>query len=207
MDIIKPNNENREFKIIYLDNKIKCTLINDPNLNKSYFVNSINIGSLANKKYYEGIAHLLEHMCFITSAKYQEPNYIQNKVTEFGGWTNAYTDTFNTVYYLNVFTQHLSDIIEIFVDYLINAELKEEFILNEMKNVDSEHKKNLNNDLFKHYNLLHLLSESNSNYHSFFTGSLETLNKKDIYEKIVEFYKKYYAYRIYFLQLQHQLVI
>ena len=83
--------------------------------------------------------------------------------------------------------------VEIFADYLFNSELKEEYILDEMKNVDSEHKKNLNNDGFRVFNVEHLLTDQKSEYNGFFTGSLETLNKKDIREKMLHFYKKYYV--------------
>ena len=193
MEIIKPKNEQRDIKYYKLENGIRCSLISDPDIDKSYVVVCINIGSLANKQYLDGLAHLLEHMCFITSKKYKEPNYLQSKMMEFGGSSNAYTSAHETVYYFDIFSNHLEEIIEIFVDFLFNAELKEEYILKEMKNVDSEHNKNLNNDLWRLFNIQHLLSPKDSNNNSFFTGSLETLKKPDVHKQIVEFYKKFYT--------------
>jgi len=192
MNIIKPNNDNRNYKYYILKNNIKCILINDVTLDKSYVVTSVNAGSYANKKYYEGIAHLLEHMCFITSKKYQEKDYLISKIGEAGGSTNAFTAELNTIYYFDIFTKNLESILEIYVDFLTNAELKKEYILNELKNVDSEHKKNINNDGWKLLNLKRLLANSESNYNGFYTGSSETLNKPDIYDKMLDFYKKYY---------------
>ncbi len=193
MKIDKSKNDERVIKYFVLDNNIKCVSVYDKNIIRSYVSVCVNIGSLANKDYYEGIAHLLEHMCFITSKKYQEHDYLIKKTQEYGGNTNAYTSENNTVYYFNVFTKYLENIIEIFVDYLVNADLKKENILNELQNVNSEHEKNINNDGFKLFNLKHLLSDKNTNNHSFFTGSNKTLNKKDIHEKLVDFYKKYYV--------------
>lgn len=193
MDIIKPNNDNRIYKYFILDNNIKCILINDNSLDKSYVVTSVNVGSFANKEYYDGIAHLLEHMCFITSKKYKIKNYLAKKVAEFGGATNAFTAENNTIYYLDVFKNNLEEILEIFIDFLVNAELKEEYILNEIENVDAEHKKNLFSDNWRLYNLEKILGNSKSNYNNFSTGTKETLNKSDIYNKIVDFYKKYYT--------------
>ena len=123
MEIIKPKNEKRDIKYYKLENGIRCSLISDPDIDKSYVVVCINIGSLANKQYLNGLAHLLEHMCFITSKKYKEPNYLQSKMIEFGGSSNAYTSAHETVYYFDIFTNHLEEIIEIFVDFLFNAEL------------------------------------------------------------------------------------
>jgi insulysin len=193
MDIIKPQNDKRIMKYYTLKNKLKYVCVQDDELDKSYIVACVRVGSTGNKKYYDGLAHLLEHMCFITSNKYKEKGYIQNKATEFGGYTNAYTDDLNTVYFFEIFTKHLNEMIEIFSDYLFNSELNQRFILDEMKNVDSEHNKNLNNDDFRIFNIEHLLCDNLSEFNSFFTGSLKTLNKPDIREKMLSFYKKFYV--------------
>jgi len=192
MDIIKPIIDDNNYKYIILKNNIKCILINDNTLDKSYVVTNINTGSFADKEYYSGMAHLLEHMCFITSNKYREKNFLANKIQEYGGSVNAYTAEESTVYYFDVFTKNLELILEIFIDFLIYPELKKEYILNELKNVDSEHKKNINDDRWKLVNLERLLANKNSNFNNFYTGSSETLLKKDIYEKMIDFYKKYY---------------
>ena len=181
MDIIKPKNDDRIYKYFILDNNIKCILINDNSLDKSYVVTSVNVGSFANKEYYDGIAHLLEHMCFITSKKYKIKNYLAKKVAEFGGATNAFTAENNTIYYLDVFKNNLEEILEIFIDFLVNAELKEEYILNEIENVDAEHKKNLFSDNWRLYNLEKILGNSKSNYNNFSTGTNKALNKPDIF--------------------------
>lgn len=193
-DIIKPQNDERIYKYCILDNNIKCILINDKTLDKIHLVTSVNIGSFANKDYYDGLAHLLEHMCFITSKKYQKKNYLASKVNEGGGSTNAFTAEKNTIYYLDIFNnkKKVEEIIEIFVDFLTNAELKDEYILNELNNVDAEHKKNINNDSWKLYNLEKILANYTSNYNGFFTGSIKSLNKNDLSIKIKDFYKKYY---------------
>ena len=194
MDIIKPNNDTRIYKYYILDNNIKCILINDTTLDKSHVVTSVNVGSFADKEYYEGIAHLLEHMCFITSKKYnKERLYLAKKIAEAGGHTNAFTAENNTIYNLDIFQENLEEILEIFIDFLTNAELKEEYILDELNNVDSEHQKNLFNDIWRLNNLEKILGDTDSNYNNFSTGSKITLNKKDIHKKMLDFYNKYYV--------------
>jgi insulysin len=192
IDIIKPINDNRNYKYYILENNIKCILINDKLLDKSIVVSSINVGSFADKDYYDGMAHLLEHMCFITSKKYKIKNYLSNKISESGGSVNAFTDNLNTVYYFDIFTENLESILEIFVDFLFNAELNKNYILDELNNVDSEHRKNINDDGWRLHNLERILANEESNYNHFSTGTKETLNKSDIYEKMVDFYNKYY---------------
>jgi insulysin len=193
MNIIKPKNDDRIYKYYTLENNIKCILIEDKTLEKSYVVSSLNVGSMGNQNYYPGMAHLLEHMCFITSKKYKIKNYLAQKVAEYGGTTNAFTAELNTVYYLDIFNENLEEILDIFVDFLVNAELKEEYILTELNNVDAEHKKNYNNDKWKIINLERLLADKNNSYNGFFTGNRKTLEQKDIHTKMIDFYKKYYT--------------
>lgn len=192
MEIIKPKTETRNFKYFVLRNNIKCILINDNNLEKSYIVANVNIGSFANKYYYEGMAHLLEHMCFISNNKHHEINYLSKKVTESGGNTNAFTNELTTIYYLDIFTKNIEELLDIFVNCLLNAELKEEYISKEINNVDAEHKKNINSDSWKLLEIERLLANSNNNYNGFFCGNKNTLNKKDIHQKMINFYKEFY---------------
>ena len=192
-NIILPKNESRNIKTIILKNGIKCILIEDIYLDKSYVISSVNIGSLANKNYYDGLAHLLEHMIFISSKKYKEQNYLQKKITEAGGSTNAFTELFQTTYYLDVFNEHLENILKIFIDFFTNSMLNEEYIKKELHNVDAEHQKNILNDEWKLHDFKHFISNSNSNYNTFQTGTINTLNKSDIKNKLVEFYNKYYV--------------
>jgi len=192
MNIIKPSNDENNYKYYVLDNNIKCILINDTSLDKSYVIASVNVGSITDTEYYYGMAHLLEHMCFITSNKYKKKNYLHNKISESGGSSNAYTAELNTLYYLDIFTENLESILKIFIDFLTNAELKEEYISDELNNVDSEHKKNINNDGWRQQNLERMLANPKSNFNHFGTGTNETLRKPDLYKKMRDFYDKYY---------------
>jgi insulysin len=190
--IIKPKNEKRIINYHIFSNNVKVILISDEELDKSYIVSGINVGSYQNKDYYDGMAHLLEHMCFIGSKNFPEKNYLINKAQEFGGFTNAYTSLHETVYYVEVLNKYINEIFEILVDCLINSKLNQDDIYSELQNVDSEHMKNINDDGWKIYNMFHFLGNKKSNYNNFSTGSLKTLNKKDLYIKMLDFYKKYY---------------
>ena len=185
MDILNSKNDKRIMKYFRLKNKLRYICVQDDEIDKTYIALSVKVGSTINKQYYDGIAHLLEHMCFITSSKYKIKNHLQNKATELGGYTNAYTDSLNTVYYFEIFSANLNEIITIFSDYLFNSDLDKKFVSDEMKNVDSEHQKNINNDGFRIFNVEHLLTDPSSEYNSFFTGSLKTLDHPDIREKLV----------------------
>jgi insulysin len=193
ININKPKSDNREFRGGILKNKIKYILINDKFLTKSYISVSINAGSYNNPKNYDGIAHFLEHMLFMGSKKYPKENYFMNKLQEYGGSSNAYTESLTTTYFFNVFDNGLSEIIDIFSRFFIDPLFNSESVMREINAVDNEHKKNINNDYRNFYQLLLFLSNEDSVINTFATGSLNTLNKPDIREKMIDFYHKYYT--------------
>ena len=112
--ILIPDNEKREFKYGILPNNLKYTIIYDKNADISNVVMSVHTGTLYEPLEYMGLAHFLEHMLFMGSEKYPDENYFSKKISEYGGYSNAYTSFFETVYYLNVLSDNLENIMEIF---------------------------------------------------------------------------------------------
>jgi hypothetical protein len=60
--MILPKNEKRIFESIILENGIKIINIEDKTSDKTIVSVAVNVGSLANPKEYQGLAHFLEHM-------------------------------------------------------------------------------------------------------------------------------------------------
>lgn len=191
--IIKPKFDKRDYMGGILDNNVKYILIHDEHLEKSFVTVSLNIGSYANPKEYDGLAHFLEHMLFMGSNKYPNENHYYTRLNELGGYSNAYTDVTETVYYFNVFDNGLSEIIDIFSRFFIDPLFDADSVSREINAVDSEHKKNINQDNWRKYQLMLNLSNKDSPTNTFITGSLNTLNKPDIRDKMIDFYKKYYT--------------
>ena len=191
--INKPKFDTRKFVGKTLKNGIKYVLINDKSLEKSFISVSVNVGSYSNPRDFNGLAHFLEHMLFMGSAKYPNENYYFEKLNELGGSSNAYTDTHETVYFFNVFDYGLQEIIDIFSRFFIDPLFDSNSINREINAVDSEHHKNINNDMWKQFQLSLDLANDDSPINTFMTGSLNTLNKPNIREKVIEFYNKYYT--------------
>lgn len=193
ISINKPKFDTRNFVGGTLENGIKYVLINDKSLEKSFVSVALNVGSFSNPNEFNGLAHFLEHMLFMGSTKYPNENYYSEKLNELGGNSNAYTDTTETVYYFNVFDHGLLEIIDIFSRFFIDPLFDPDSINRELNAVDSEHHKNINNDGWKQLQLSLDLADDNTPINTFITGSLNTLNKPNIREKLIEFYNKYYT--------------
>ena len=116
-------------------------------LEKSYVSIGINIGSFANPKNYEGLAHFLEHMLFMGSKKYPDENYYNTRLNEMGGYSNAYTAEMETIYYFSVFDNGMEEMLDIFSRFFIDPLFKEDSVKREMNAVNSEYMKNINSDM------------------------------------------------------------
>jgi insulysin len=192
MSIIKPTFDIRDFKANKLENNIKYVVIKDITLDRSYISVNVKAGSFNEmllQKDIGGLAHFLEHMLFMGSEKYPNENYFTEKLTSHGGMSNAYTTDYETCYYLTVFTEGLMEMLDIFSRFFIDPLFLQDSVSREMNAVNNEHLKNINDD---NWILEHFVRHVSDNKNKFTTGSLETLNVKNIREKMLEFYSKYY---------------
>jgi insulysin len=145
--ILIPENESREFKYGVLKNGLKYTVVRDTNTTVSNIAVSIRAGAFNDPIKYMGLAHFLEHMLFMGSKKYKDEHFFMGKLSDLGGDSNAYTDFFETVYYLHVLSKNLAEILDIFSRFFIDPLFDVNSVSREINAVNSEHMKNLNSDL------------------------------------------------------------
>jgi insulysin len=194
--IKKPLVDNRDYRYVELDNKMKVILISDPESQKSAASLNVGVGSFSDPDDFPGLAHFLEHMLFMGTKKYPDENYFEAKLDALGGSYNAYTDSENTVYHYEVLNDGFEEILDIFSKFFIDPLMKKDSVDREINAVDSENTKNLENDLWRVTQLLCSLAKPNHPAHKFGTGNLETLKKYNIREVLLDFHKKYYSSNI-----------
>ena len=64
-EVIKSPNDQREYRVLTLDNNIEIMLVSDPNTDKSAASLSVGVGLLQDPETQQGMAHYLEHMLFL----------------------------------------------------------------------------------------------------------------------------------------------
>jgi insulysin len=192
--MIIPKNETRTFKYGKLDNNLKYTIIHDINTDESNMVVYIKAGYIYDPKEYMGLAHFLEHMLFMGSHKYPDEKYFFTKITEYGGYSNAYTDSFQTVYYLNVMSEYLENIMDIFSRFFIDPLFNINSVEREINAVNSEHLKNINDRSWIERQIILNSIDSDHITNTFGTGNHETFGKDyvKIRDVMIEFYNSYY---------------
>lgn len=192
-NIITPKNEIRNFRYNTIkNNNIKYCCIQDNTIERSYIIVNVGVGSLKDPKEFQGMAHFLEHMLFLGSEKYQKEDLLDNLLNNNGGYSNAYTDTNNTVYFLSVLNNKIEQVFDIFSRFFIDPLFDPDCVNREINAIHSEHMKNINSDTWRFFHLIDMLSDNNSEIHKFGTGSLETLNKENVRDAMIQFYNKYY---------------
>jgi insulysin len=195
MEIIKSEYDKRKYKNIILDNNLEVVIVHDELADISAASMIVNIGYFSDGKTY-GLAHFLEHMLFMGSKKYPTEDKYQTYLQEHGGHSNAYTSMTQTCYFFEVQSDFIFEALDIFAQFFISPSFDKKSIEREVNAIDSEHKKNLNSDQWRYYDVLRELANKKHPFSNFSTGTLETLKNGNVYNELISFYNKYYSSNI-----------
>nr|KAG5698799.1 hypothetical protein BaRGS_032218 [Batillaria attramentaria] len=98
-NIIRSENDNRQYRGLELNNGMKILLVSDQETDKSAAAMDVNIGHMKDPRDIPGIAHFCEHMLFLGTEKF---------LNEHGGGSNAFTSLEHTNFYFDVAPESLS---------------------------------------------------------------------------------------------------
>ena len=169
--MIIPKNEKRKFKVGKLSNKIKYCLIENKELTKTQVCVNVNVGSAMDPLDNMGLAHFLEHMLFLGSKKYPIENFFDKHVKKHGGYTNAYTSTFETVYFFECNNDGIDLACDCFSEFFKEPLFNKNGVKREINAINSEHVKNIETKIFRLRHHLFNLSD-NPILKKFYTGNL-----------------------------------
>lgn len=196
--------DDRSYRFFKLEsNNLHVLVINDPTTDRAAASLDVNVGSFADKKYtVPGLAHFCEHLLFMGTAKYPEENEYSSYLSKHSGHSNAYTAAEHTNYYFEVSSDYLEGALDRFAQFFISPLFSKSCKDREIKAVDSENKKNLQNDLWRMYQLDKLTSNPEHPYNGFSTGNYHTLHEEpisrglNVRDVLLEFYKNQYSSNI-----------
>jgi insulysin len=199
--IVKPVVDDRSYRLFKLnDNDLSVLVINDPTTDKSAASLDVNVGSFSDNHYgISGLAHFCEHLLFMGTGKYPEENEYSSYLSHHSGHSNAYTSSEHTNYYFQLSSDYLEGALDRFAQFFIDPLFSESCKDREINAVDSENKKNLQNDLWRLYQLDKLNSNPAHPYNSFSTGNFETLHTDplarglDVRKVLMDFHREHYS--------------
>lgn len=197
--VLKPDLDDRFYRAIELRNKMKVLLIHDPSADKSAAALDVNVGAFNDPKGLPGLAHFCEHLLFMGTEKYPKENEYSTFLSHHSGHSNAYTSSQDTNYYFEVGSHSLEGALDRFAQFFISPLFSKDCKDREIRAVDSENKKNLQNDNWRLHQLDKSLTSPAHPYHGFSTGNYTTLGINpvekglDVRQELIEFYKSHYS--------------
>ncbi|KAJ1733777.1 metalloprotease [Coemansia biformis] len=198
-DLNKSLSDSREYRLIRLPNGLVAMVVHDVEESKACASLGVNVGSLADPPELQGLAHFCEHLLFMGTKKYPKENDYNEYLSGHGGYSNAYTDLENTCYYFEVTYDALEGALDRFSQFFIDPLFTEDCTEREVKAVDSEHKKNIQSDMWRQYQLEKELSNPGHPFSMFATGNYDTLMGAakrlgvDLRQRLLDFHAQHYS--------------
>lgn len=200
-EIQRPSLDERHYRFIKLDgNKLHALLIHDPHADRSGAALDVHCGSFADAKYgIPGLAHFCEHLLFMGTAKYPEENDYKEYLAKHLGRLNAFTAAEHTNYIFEVGSDHLEGALDRFSQFFVAPLFSKSCTDREMRAVDSENKKNLQNDMWRLHQLDRLTGNVKHPFFGFSTGNYQTLHDEpesrgvDVRQVLLKFYEQEYS--------------
>lgn len=191
----KSPNDERDYAAVTLDNGLKVLMVSDPTTEKSAAALSVGVGAFSDPMDFQGMAHYLEHMLFMGSESFPEPDGYMNFAAENGGSSNAYTSSEITNYMITIENTAFPEALHRLSEFFSAPILDPGYIQKEKNAVNAEWSMRRESEGRSIYRLQRaLLGEHPAN--RFTIGNLETLADKsdrELHPATIAFFEKYYS--------------
>jgi len=195
-NIIKSPNDQREYHSVTLSNNLTVLLISDPETDKASAALDVNVGSSDDPIEFQGIAHFLEHMLFLGTKKFPNPDEYQKYISDHGGNHNAFTSLEHTNYFFDINANNLETALDRFSAQFTSPLFNKDYVEREVNAVNSEYTSKIKDDGRRFFSAIKSILSSDHPYKKFSVGNLETLKDQpemSLREAVVSFYKTRYS--------------
>ncbi|KAF5347143.1 hypothetical protein D9757_013657 [Collybiopsis confluens] len=175
--IQKSQSDDREYRRIRLENGLEAVLIHDGKADKAAASLDVAVGHLSDPDDMPGLAHFCEHLLFMGTEQFPKENEYSEFLAKNNGGSNAYTAASNTNYYFSVATSELSGALDRFSGFFHSPLFAPSCTSRELNAVDSEHKKNHQQDMWRIFQLSKHLSKPGHVWRKFGSGNRESLSR------------------------------
>lgn len=190
-------NDKREFRYLELDNQLPVLLVSDASADKAAAALDVAVGSGDDPETRMGLAHYLEHMLFLGTDKYPNPDDYQQFIASHGGSQNAYTSFDHTNYFFDIAAPQLEGALDRFAQFFIAPRFDPRYVEREINAVHSEYSSKMLDDFRRGYDVFkHLLNPAHP-MAKFSVGSLQSLAGDGDYDalrdQLMTFYREHYS--------------
>jgi len=191
-----PTIDSREHRYLELPNGLKVLLISDPDSDQAAAALSVGVGSLADPPGREGLAHFLEHMLFLGTEKYPEPDAYGDFISRHGGRHNAYTAQDHTNYFFEIAAGQFEGGLDRFAQFFVAPLFDADYVAREVNAVHSEFMLQMREDGWRTFMTQKQAMNPDHPGARFNIGSLDTLADQPddpIRAALLEFYAAHYS--------------
>nr|VFJ45476.1 MAG: Secreted Zn-dependent peptidases, insulinase-like [Candidatus Kentron sp. FM]VFJ49074.1 MAG: Secreted Zn-dependent peptidases, insulinase-like [Candidatus Kentron sp. FM]VFK06774.1 MAG: Secreted Zn-dependent peptidases, insulinase-like [Candidatus Kentron sp. FM] len=194
--IITSPHDTRQYAAFQLPNRLKVLVISDPQTDKAACALDVFAGHNADPEDRPGLAHFLEHMLFLGTGKYPEPDAWRSFITKHAGEQNAYTGFEHTNYFFDVDKDHLRQALDRFGQFFIAPIFAESYVDRERSVVDAEFHAKRKDDAWRRMAITRQVIDGAHPLSRFSVGNLTTLSDRegrDVRQDLIALYRRYYS--------------
>ncbi|RUO32190.1 peptidase M16 [Aliidiomarina sedimenti] len=191
----KSPNDHRQYQLTELDNGLSVLLVHDADALHSAASVAINAGHFQDPPNVQGLAHFLEHMLFMGTDTFPDPDDYPDFVDQHGGQHNAWTGTEHSNFHFDIRPQHFAPALERFSRLFIAPGFSPQWIDKELQAVESEYRMKLNDELRRLYQVHKETANPNHPFTKFSVGNAKTLvgnQDGSLQQHLQAFFKRWY---------------
>lgn len=197
IEINKSPYDNRSYKYFVLENGLRAIVVSDPDAELAAAALDVDVGSLNNNPDREGMAHFLEHMLFLGTKKYPQPDEYREYIDRHGGSHGAFTSLMDTRYYFTVIPDYLPGALDRFAQFFIAPNFDADLVDRERNAVHAEYSLKYQNDMLRTYRVDGITGNPQHTFGLFSCGNNDTLGDSSgrplVRDQLIEFYNQYYS--------------
>lgn len=188
--------DHRRYHAFTLSNGLRVLLVEQSDAEKSAAAMSVNVGHFDDPADREGLAHFLEHLVFLGSAKFPQPGEYAQFISGHGGSHNAWTGTEHSCFYFDIEDNAFASGLDRFADMLGAPLFAEESVQKERQAIEAEFSMKLKDDGRRIYQAHKETINPEHPFAKFSVGNLQTLDDRphqSAQQAVQQFYREQYS--------------
>ncbi|UXZ54521.1 insulinase family protein [Halomonas sp. 7T] len=189
--------DSRDYRVLTLENGLQALLVSDPEADKAAASMNVRVGSAQDPDDLQGLAHFLEHMLFLGTEPYPEPDAYQQYISDNAGSHNAFTAQQDTNYFFDIEPSALPGALDRFSAFFLSPLFNADQLESERNIVHSEYMARIRDESRRENDVLNQLLNPENATTGFAVGSRETLanpaeGEATLRERVIDFYHRHY---------------
>lgn len=189
--------DTRDYRVLTLENGLNVLLVSDPEADNAATSMNVRVGSAQDPEDLQGLAHFLEHMLFLGTTPYPEPDAYQRYISDNAGSHNAFTAQQDTNYFFNIEPSALPEALDRFSEFFLSPLFNADHLESERNIVHSEYRARIRDESRRENDVLNQLLNPDNATTGFAVGSRKTLanppaGEATLRERVIDFYRSHY---------------